>query len=326
MEDVAIVGLPGAGKSTVFTAVSRRSTAGSFGSQAVVDVPDERLETIARIYASAKITHAQVRLVDVAGIDAHSLGAARAADALAIVLRAFGTDADPIAELQQFRAELAVADFATVEKVMERAARQAKSNDAQARLELETCERAEAALSDGRWLADEDWTPEQRRVVSLWTPLTMKPAIHVINADDPATPTDGIPSPRLVLCGLLEAEATELAHDDAAALLAEFGIQELGADAFIRASYEAIGLLTFFTAGETEARAWEAKRGSKAPEAAGVIHSDFEKGFIKADRVRFPDLVEAGSEDEARRRGLLRLEGRDYEVQEGDILLIRHSS
>jgi ribosome-binding ATPase YchF (GTP1/OBG family) len=326
MKDVAIVGMPGSGKSTVFTAVSRQPTSGAIGSQAVVEVPDQRLEEIARIYSSAKITRAQVRLVDVAGIDAHSLGSARAADALAVVLRAFGDDADPKRDLASFRAELAVADLATVEKVLDRASRQAKSSDAQAVLEVETCKRAEEVLHDGRWLSDEDWTPEQRRVVSLWTPLTMKPAIHVINAEDPATTTDDIPEPRLLICGLLEAEATELAHDDAAALLAEFGVNELGADAFIRAAYEAIGLLTFFTAGETEARAWECKRGSKAPAAAGVIHSDFERGFIKADRVRFTDLVEAGSEDEARRRGLLRLEGREYEVQEGDILLIRHSS
>jgi ribosome-binding ATPase YchF (GTP1/OBG family) len=129
-----------------------------------------------------------------------------------------------------------------------------------------------------------------------------------------------------VICGALEAEATELDEEHATALLREFGITEPGADAFIRAAYEAIGLLTFFTASETEARAWEASRGYKAPQAAGVIHSDFERGFIKAERVRYSDLVESGSEEEARRRGLVRLEGKDYEVREGDILTIRHSS
>jgi ribosome-binding ATPase YchF (GTP1/OBG family) len=325
MKDVAIVGLPGSGKSTVFTAVSHRAAGGTTGSQAVVEVPDLRLEQIASIYESAKTVRSQVRLVDVAGIDPHSLGAARAADALAIVLRAFGPDVDVKRDLESFRAELAVADLVTVEKVLDRAKR-AKAGDKEAMLELEAGERAEAVLSDGRWLSSEEWTPEQRRVVSLWTPLTMKPDIYVINADEPAEASHDIPEPRVVICAALEAEATELGDDDAAVLLKEFGISEPAAAAFIRAAYEAIGLLTFFTASDSEAHAWETFRGSKAPQAAGVIHSDFERGFIKAERVRFADLVEAGSEDEARRRGLVRIEGKDYDVQEGDILVIRHSA
>jgi len=325
MKDVAIVGLPGSGKSTVFTAVSHRAPGGTTGSQAVVEVPDLRLEQIASIYESAKTVRSQVRLVDVAGIDPHSLGAARAADALAIVLRAFGPDVDVKRDLESFRAELAVADLVTVEKVLDRAKR-AKAGDKEAMLELEAGERAEAVLSDGRWLSSEEWTPEQRRVVSLWTPLTMKPDIYVINADEPAEASHDIPEPRVVICGALEAEATELGDDDAAVLLKEFGITDPAAAAFIRAAYEAIGLLTFFTASEREAHAWETFRGSKAPQAAGVIHSDFERGFIKAERVRFADLVVAGSEDEARRRGLVRIEGKDYDVQEGDILVIRHSA
>ncbi len=318
MKDVAIVGLPGSGKSTVFTAVSHHATGGAIGSQAVVDVPDERLDRIAAIYESAKTVGAQVRLVDVPGIDPHSLGAARAADALAVVLRAFGEDADVRRDLESFRAELAVADLATVEKVVERASKREA-------LEIEVAQRAEAILTDGRWLADEDWAPEERRIVSMWTPLTLKPAVYVVNADDPAVATDG-PDPKVVICGALEAEATELPDDEADALLAEYGVTERATGALIRAAYDAIGLLTFFTASEVEAHAWETYRGSKAPQAAGVIHSDFERGFIKAERVRFDDLVESGSEEEAKRRGLVRLEGKDYEVHEGDILVIRHSS
>ncbi len=321
MKDVAIVGLPGSGKSTVFTAVCRGATRDAV---AVVDVPDLRLRRIAEIYESQRSVRAQVRIVDIAGLDPHSLGAARAADALAIVLRAFGEDYDPLRDLQSFRAELALADLATVEKVRERASRGARSADAA--LELETCERAEAALTDGRWLSSEDWTPEQQRVVSLWTPLTLKPDVFVVNAEAPGLDPGDVPEPRVVICGALEAEATELADEYAAALLGEFGVTERGADSFTRAAYEAIGLLTFFTASETEARAWETSLGSKAPQAAGVIHSDFERGFVKAERVRYSDLVECGSEDEARRRGLVRLEGKDYEVREGDILTIRHSA
>jgi hypothetical protein len=325
VKDVAIVGLPACGKSTVFTAVSHHATGGVIGSQAVVDVPDERLDRIASIYESARTVRAQVRLVDVPGIDPHSLNAARAADALAIVLRAFGDDADVKRDLATFHAELAVADLATVEKVLERATRRAKAPDADT-IEMEAAQRAEAVLHDGRWLSEEDWTPEQRRVVSMWTPLTIKPAVFVVNAEEPNASMDGVPEPRVLICGALEAEAIELSDDDASALLSEFGITERATGALIQAAYEAIGLLTFFTASETEAHAWETRRGSKAPQAAGEIHSDFERGFIKAERVRYADLVESGSEEEARRRGLIRLEGKDYEVQEGDILVIRHSS
>jgi hypothetical protein len=147
----------------------------------------------------------------------------------------------------------------------------------------------------------------------------------VINADDPAVAPDGIPEPNVVICGALEAEATELPEDEADQLLKELGIDEPGTARFVRAAYEAIGLLTFFTASEVEAHAWETFRGSKAPQAAGVIHSDFERGFIKAERLRYADLVESGSEDKAREKGLVRLEGKDYDVHEGDILVIRHS-
>jgi GTP-binding protein YchF len=326
MKDVAIVGLPQSGKSTIFTAVSRHVAHRGSASQAVVDVPDERVDRIAEIYGSAKKVLAQIRLVDVAGIDAFSLQVARAADALAIVLRAFGDDVDVARDLQSFRAELAVADLATVEKVAERASKKAAAGDAESMLEMETCERAEAVLSEGHWLWTEDWTPEQRRIVSMWTPLTYKPVLHVVNAEDPAFAVTGIPERFVTICGALEAEATEMDEAEAADVLREFGIDELASGRFVRAAYDAIGLITFLTGGEREAHAWAVERGAKAPQAAGVIHSDLEKGFIRAERVRYDDLVEAGSEETARQRGLLRAEGKDYEVCEGDVLLILHSS
>jgi GTP-binding protein YchF len=326
MKDVAIVGLSGSGKSTVFTAVSRHVSSRGSATQAVVDVPDDRIDTLAEIYQSKKRTLAQVRLVDVPGIDARALGSARAADALAVVLRAFGDGVDVAGDLQSFHAELAVADLTTVEKVAERAAKKAKSGDATARLEVEVAERAEQALSEGRWLWDEDWTPEQRRVIGMWTPLTFKPVLHVVNAEDPSFDASAIPEPRVVICGALEAEATELPEDEAATLLKEFGIDEPAAGRFVRAAYDAIGLLTFFTAGPTEVHAWAVRRGSKAPEAAGAIHSDFEAKFIRAERVGYDDIVELGSEDAARQKGLLRAEGKDYVVKEGDVLLILHSA
>ena len=326
MKDVAIVGLGSSGKSTVFTAVSRHVAHRGTATQAVVDVPDDRLDRLAEIYGSKKKTPAQMRLVDVPGMDAHSLGAARAADALAIVLRAFGEGADPKGDLATFRAELAVADLATVEKVGERAAKQARTGAKEAKLEAELCARAEAVLTDGRWLAEEDWEDDERRVLSLWTPLTLKPALHVVNADDPDASDAGIPEPAVVLCGALEAEATELGAEEGEALLRGLGIDELGTARFVRAAYDAIGLVTFFTGGEKEAHAWAVRKGSKAPAAAGAIHSDLERGFIRAERVAYDDLVAAGSEAAARERGLLRAEGKDYVVREADVLLILHSS
>ncbi len=325
MKDVALVGLSGAGKSTVFTAISRHVASRGKESQAVVEVPDERLFRLVEIYESKKITHAQVRLVDIDGIDARAIGQARATDALAIVLRAFGSDVDVKGDLESFRAELAVTDLATIEKVHERVERQVKK-DPDAKAELDLCARAEVVLSDGRWLSEEQWTDDERRILSLWTPLTLKPAIHVVNADDPDATADDVPHPRVVMCGALEAEATEMSEAEGAQLLQELGIDEPGAGAFIRAAYDAIGLVTFFTAGPTESRAWEVRKGAKAPEAAGTIHSDFERAFIRAERVGYDDILECGSEEVARSKGLLRMQGKDYVVQEADVLLILHSA
>jgi ribosome-binding ATPase YchF (GTP1/OBG family) len=314
VKDVALVGLPGSGKSTVFTAVSGRiSQRGATAAQAVVDVPDERLQRIAEVYSSAKITHAQVRVLDIAGLDQRALGEARAADALAIVLRAFGPDADPAHDLDLFRTELAMADLGTVEKVAER-----KKVDP---AEGDVAKRAQQVLQEGRWLTEETWSDDERRIISLWTPLTFKPAINVVNTEEPSSSDLGI-----VICGALEAEATELPPDDALELLGGYGIEQSAVGRFVAAAYSAIGLLVFYTGGPTEAHAWETKLGSKAPQAAGAIHSDFERAFIRAERVTFEDLVACGSEEVAKEKGLLRVEGKDYEVQDGDVLHILHSA
>lgn len=321
MKDVAIVGLPGTGKSTVFTAVSGRiAQRGAQAAQAVVEVPDERLNRIAEIYSSVKITRAQVRLLDIAGLDQRALGEARATDALAIVLRGFGSDADPARDLDMFRTELAFADLATVDKLTERLKR--KTDEA----ELAVAERAQSALHEGRWLSEEEWSPEERRIVSLWTPLTLKPSINVINAEEPGTDAGAVSEPRVLICGALEAEATELPEDEAAILLKEFGIDEPASGRFVAAAYNALGLLTFYTGGPTEAHAWETKLGSKAPQAAGAIHSDFERAFIRAERMSYADLVSCGSEEAVREKGLLRVEGKEYEVRDGDVLNILHSA
>ena len=326
VKDVAIIGLPSAGKTTVFEAVVRTHL--GYGERrehvAVIEVPDDRVCVLARMYGSAKATHARLRLHDVPGLDARSIAMARTADALACVLRAFGPSSDPARDLAAVRTELAVHDLATVEHVKERAARRARAGEKDAAAELEAAARAEAVLGEGRWLSEEAWSAEAERLVRLWTPLTMKPMLRVINADESweETCVDG---PAVLIRAQLEAEAADLPPEDAAELLRAYGIEGTATDTFVRGIYEALELVTFFTANEHEARAWAVGRGARAPQAAGVVHSDFERGFIRAERVSFDDLVRAGSPDAAKRSGLVRLEGKDYEVREGDVLFIRHS-
>lgn len=321
------MGLPASGSSTVFTAVTRHAAhPGSHQStMAVLAVPDPRVEKLATLYGSAKATHAQVRLVDVPGFDAHAIGEARVAHALAVVLRAFGPDTDPARDLASFRAELAVADLATVEHVRERVQKRTKAGDREAQAELGVCERAEAVLSEERWLAEERWAPDERHLIDLWTPLTTKPVLHVVNADESGAEPGGVPEPVVVVRGLLEAEAAELPEAEAEALLKEYGLDEPASERFVRAAYDAMGLVTFFTANSHEAHAWAVPAGTKAPQAAGAVHTDFEKGFIRAERVGFDELAGAGSPEAAKQRGLVRVEGKDYEVREGDVLFIRHS-
>ncbi len=328
MKDVAIVGLPFSGKSTVWEAVSRghAQAGGRKANLAVVSVPDPRVDALAGTEGSKKLTYSQVRLVDTAGLDAQSLHAAREADALAVVLRAFGDDPDPARDLLTFRAELAVADLQTLEKATERARKQAKSGAKEAKDELAVCERAEAVLSEDRWLAEERWEPEEFRVLKLLTLLTVKPVLHVINTDETGAEPPSVPEPRVLIRGLLEAEAAELPESDAASLLAEYGVEASATKRFVRSVYDLLGLVTFLTTGPTESRAWEVPSGTKAPQAAGTIHSDLERGFIRAETVAFDDLMGAGSFDAAKAKGLVRLEGKDYEVKEGDVLLIRHAS
>lgn len=330
MRDVALTGLELSGKSTVFNAVARAHAATGGGAQkanvAVVSVPDERVDRLAEMHASRKTVHGQVRLIDLPGFSARSLGEARAADALAVVLRAFGGDADPARDLATFRAELALADVATLEKALERTRKQTRVNPTpEAKAELEAYERAEAVLGSDRWLREEAWEPADLRWLQLLTPFTIKPVLHVVNLDETRPAETGVPEPRIAIRGLLEAEAAELDPGDAAELMAEFGLTESATARFIRSVYDLLDLVTFLTTGEDETRAWEIARGAKAPQAGGAIHSDLERGFIRAEVVSYDDLVAAGSWDKAREAGRLRLEGKDYDVREGDVLHIRHS-
>ncbi len=294
--EVGIVGLPGSGKSTLFTALTG-AAADHYGTAHVGVAPilDDRLPEVARIVGSPKATQAAIRVVDLPGPASAQLGAARAADALV------GVVSDE-AQLESLELELLIADRDHVERRLEKVQKDAKSGDPKLRAEVEELERVLAHLDAERPLGDYDGVlpPELE-------PLTTKPLVPVVNGPG------GIDLK-------LEAELAELPPDEAAA----FRDGEPSAlDELVRRLQESLDLLTFFTANENEARAWTLRRGQTALEAAGTIHTDMARGFIRCEVVHWRDLAEAGSRAEASRRGLQRLEGKEYVVEDGDLLNVR---
>jgi len=323
LKDVGLVGVPYSGKSTLFTALTRTGAAGGRANQAVVEVPDQRVETLGELERSRKLVHAQVRFVDVpGGTSAQSLAALRETDALCVVLRAFGPDADPVRELDEVRAELILADLAVTESSLEGARKRAKGGRA-GTPERAALERAHSALSEEVPLAEAGLTPEDTVYLRAVAPLTLKPLVPVANVEESAPAAAGLPGDTVAVSASIEAETAAMPPEEAAELLAEFGVAEPGLGRVIAACYRALDLITFLTTGEDESRAWEVRRGATAPEAAGVIHSDLQRGFIRAEVISFDELVGAGSLAAAKSAGRLRVEGKDYEVREGDILHVR---
>ncbi|MFN2388571.1 MAG: DUF933 domain-containing protein [Actinomycetota bacterium] len=323
MKDVGIVGMPYSGKTTLFTALTRSGGAGGRSNQAVVEVPDERLGVLASLERAKRIVPAKVRFVDVpGGLTAQGIAEFRQMDALCMVVRAFGPDADPGRELTGLHAELLLADLASIESGMEKARKKAKGS-VEAKEEVVALERAHALLEEERPLRDGRFDEVELRVLRGYAPLTLKPWIVVANVDEGQGAPDGLPEGTLAVSAALEAEVAALDPGDAQELLSGFGIEEPGLDRVIGACYRALDLITFLTTGEDETRAWEVRRGATAPEAAGAIHSDLERGFIRAEVIGYEELVGAGSWDAAKPKGLLRVEGKDYVVKEGDVLNIR---
>jgi GTP-binding protein YchF len=323
VKDIGIVGLPYSGKSTLFTALTRTGTAGGRSNQAVVDVPDERLGVLAEIESSKKIVPAKVRFVDVpGGLTAQGVAEFRQTDALCLVIRAFGDDADPATELSALRTELVLADLTNTESGLGKARKRARS-DKDARIEVEVLERAHELLETERPLSEAGFDQDELKALRGYAPLTLKPSIVVANvAEGEVSPPD-MPDGTILISAALEAEVAGMEGAEAAELLAGFGVEEPGLDRVIAAGYRALDLITFLTTGEDESRAWAVRRGAKAPEAAGVIHTDLERGFIRAEVVIYEDLVAAGSWDKAKANGKLRVEGKDYVVAEGDVLHVR---
>ena len=342
MKDVGIVGLPLSGKTTLFNALTRAGApaGGQAGKAnlATVPVPDQRVEVLARLERSRKRVHVQVRFVDVVGLSAagglaaQGLGALREVDALAMVLAAFGGHRDPVEAAADLVLELTVADLGSIAAGAEKAAKRARAGVKGADLEAATLVRARDLLDAGTPLREATWEAEELKVLRNFAPLTLKPALAVVNLGEERLGEAGeiaarvgerLGVPAVALPAALEAEAAELEPEEAAAFLAEYGVKRSGLDQVVGAAWRLLDLLTFFTTGADETRAWEVRRGATAPEAAGRIHSDLQRGFIRAEVASYDDVVAAGGWDAARARGLVRAEGRSYQVQEGDVLHIR---
>jgi ribosome-binding ATPase YchF (GTP1/OBG family) len=301
--EVGIVGLPASGKTTLFNVLTR---AGANVREAkphvgMAPVADDRLPQVAAVEGSAKVTRATIRVQDVPGAGAALLGNLRKSDALLAVVDGFSAGADPGRDLEQLRLELLVADADHVEKRLERVRTQAKSGDPKLRQEAAELESLLGHLQAGGSLAEYGG-----RVSEALEPLTSKPAVVVENGPN------GIDL-------AYEAELAELPEEEAAA----FREGPSALDEVVRGLKEALDLVAFFTAGDTEARAWTLRRGRSALDAAAEIHTDLARGFIRCEVIRWSDLVECGSRAEAARRGLQRLEGKDYAVEDGDVLNVR---
>lgn len=332
MKNVGIVGLAGAGSSTVFTALTAMEGAAPGRSgQAVVPVPDARVDRLVELHESKKAVYASLRFVEVSGqvrrgsrgagsLSAELLGHLRAADALLLVARAFGDGADPANDEGELTLELVYADLESVSAKVKRDERNARSPDE--KRALATLTRAREALEAGKPLRVEDWDGYDHTAFQGLALLTLKPVVVVANIDE-AGAAGTVPAGMVPVAGALEAEVAGMDPAEAAELLTEYGLAERGLSSVIRAIYDQLSLITFLTAGDTESRAWEVARGATAPEAAGVIHSDIQRGFIKADVIAYDDLVAAGTWTKARAGGRVRQEGKQYLIREGDVVEFR---
>ncbi len=321
MRDIGLVGVPFSGKSTLFTALTRAGSHGGQANVAVVPVPDPRLAVLTEMERSKKTVPAQVRFVDVPGgvSSAQGLAKLREADALALVVRCFGADRKPEQELTDVRNELLLADLTVVESAVEKAVKRAKGKPG---AEVETLQRAKEALDAERPLRHAKLSDEELAHLRAIAPLTLKPEVVVANLEE-GEELPGALGDAVGVYASIEAETTEMDPEEARALLEEFGVSEPGLERVIAAGYGALDLITFLTTGDDETRAWEVRRGATAPEAAGAIHTDLQRGFIRAEVIAYAELVAAGSMDAAKAGGKLRVEGKDYVVREGDILHVR---
>ena len=355
-----IVGLPNVGKSTMFNALvaNAKAEAANFPfctiepNVGVVSVPDERLDVLSDLSSSQKIVPTRIEFVDIAGLVKGAskgeglgnqfLANIREVDAIVHMVRCFDDDdiihvdgsVDPVRDIEVINLELVLADLAQVEKRITRLRKQAK-NDKKAQAEVEVLDKISPALNDGKSVRSIGLDDEEQLLIKQLGLLTNKPIIYATNVseDDLATGNDWVESVKkfaqdedalvVVVSAQVESELVELSELETKDFLEALGVEEGGLKSLIRATYDLLGLRTYLTTGEMETRAWTIIAGMKAPQAAGVIHTDFEKKFIKAETISYEDLITTGSRNGAKEKGLLRLEGKDYVVQEGDVIEFR---
>ncbi|MFS8119802.1 MAG: redox-regulated ATPase YchF [Microcoleus sp.] len=360
MLTAGIVGLPNVGKSTLFNALvaNAKATAANFPfctiepNTGIVAVPDERLKVLSDICNSAQTVPTRMEFVDIAGLvkgasQGEGLGNQflshiRAVDAIAHVVRCFDNDdiihvagsVDPIRDIDIINLELILADLAQIERRLDRTRKQARSNK-EAQAEVDILEKLVEVLNAGKPARQYDFSDEEAELIKGLELLTNKPIIYAANVseDDLGTGNSYVEQVReiaaaenakvVIVSAQVESELVELPEDERLDFLESLGVKEGGLKSLIRATYELLGLRTYFTSGPKETRAWTIIAGMLAPQAAGVIHSDFERGFIRAETVAYQDLVTTGAMNAAKEKGLVRSEGKEYVVQEGDVLLFR---
>jgi ribosome-binding ATPase len=348
---IGIVGLPNVGKSTLFTALTRKQVLAANYPFAtidpnvgVVEVPDERLAQLAEKSHSKKIINATVEFLDIAGLVRGAskgeglgnkfLANIREVQAIAMVVRAFkdpniihvANRVDPKDDVEVIMTELAIADLESVSRKLDSLKSKLRAGtNRDLEIEIPLLEKLHAALSDGKPARSIEVTEDEAPFLKSAQLLTAKPILYVINCDESQISdgswNEGVEhlSPRIPICAKIEAELSELAPEEAKSMLADLGMKESGLDGLIRIGYDTLGLMTFLTTGEDETRAWTVRKGAKAPQAAGVIHTDFEKAFIRAEIMDWKEYLTHG-EAGCRERGLLRTEGKDYVMREGDIV------
>jgi len=356
-----IIGLPQVGKTSLFRILTKAHLSEQAYSNpreahvGVAKVPDERLDRLAALYNPKKLTHASVEYVDVGAIGQEALketaylGNLRTVDALAHVVRAFEDPSiphvgpiDPLRDIRNVEFDLMVSDLGQIEKRLERVEKDLKKmRSPDLEKEFDLLKRAQTHLESEKPLRELEMTPEDKKRLRGFMFLSEKPMLYVLNVSESSelgkdlenaasrySLTEIASRPNAAaaaICGKVEAELAEMSDADAADFLASYGLKESGLVRLIRTTYHLLGLISFFTAGEDECRAWTIPAHTRAVEAAGAIHSDLEKHFIRAETIRWDQLLEAGSEANARAKGTLRLEGKDYIVLDGDVMHIRHS-